>query len=283
MLGKLTTIDPCSLVDTGAFAEFGTAEIAAPESLDDCLVKIRTSGSETVDLYVGSLDSTDSYPDLAAKPSTEVSGGLKVVDYEADSEFFCTQLLVFSDGVTLSVTGSVYENEEPKLCDMVEAGMGQVVEVVRGDDVKHRDFPPNSLGRLDPCEATPAATVAKVPGLGSVEAKEYPGRHGCSWTAADNSVRVRVLFGVGEPPKPNQGGSQAPIADRPSVLVPTPEAGSFSFCSAHTAHIGFRAEGRSGLVEIATVFVRMKEGQVDAACTAATDVAAAVWPKLPKP
>ena len=45
----------------------------------------------------------------------------------------------------------------------------------------------------------------------------------------------------------------------------------------------FRATGQTGLVEIAGVFVRMPKGRIEAACRAATDVAAALWPKLPKP
>lgn len=283
LLGELTTVDPCSLVDPAVFSQFGTPEVAPPDSLDECLVKIRTSAPEPVDLYVGNLDRSDSYVDLPGKKSTEVPGGLRVVDYDVGTDLYCSQLLVFPDGITLSVNGSVYTGEEPRLCDMVRAGMAKVVDVVRGGDVEHRDFADNSLGRLDPCELTPSGLVASVLKLASIEARDYPAEHTCSWTTPDNSARVRVMFGAGAPPKPTQGATEETIAGRASVLQPTPEAGNFSFCNAQTPHIGFRADGQAGLVEIATVFVRMQKGQVDAACGAVTAIATAVWTKLPPP
>lgn len=282
MLGELTTIDPCSLTDTRKLASFGNAEPGVPDSLDDCLIEVKTSAPEPVELYVGGLDRTESWPDINVKPATDRQHGLKVVEYDSDSTY-CNHLLVFADGITLSVNAAVYEGEEPKLCDIVQAAMNTVVDVLGGGDVKHRSFARNSLGRVDPCGLVPVTALAAVPGLGSVRPKDYPAQHGCAWTAPDNSVRLRIMFTAGEPPKPTgDGAKEATVAGRASVLSPTPRAGSYVFCAQQTGHIPFRAGGQSGLVEIAAVFVRMKEGQLDAACKAATDVATAVWPKLPK-
>src|SRR5438093_10163029 len=75
LLGELSTVDPCSLTDPGVFSPFGTATLGAPDSLDDCLVEIRTSDATTVPLYVGSLDRVEALPDLAGRPSTELASG----------------------------------------------------------------------------------------------------------------------------------------------------------------------------------------------------------------
>ena len=281
LLGELATIDPCSLTDTAAFSAFGTATVTAPDSLDDCRLEIRTP--ELVTFYVGSLDRIEALPDINAKKSITRPGGLKIVDYATDPNY-CNQLLVFVDGVTLSVNASRYDGPEPKLCEMVHAGMDQVLEVLVRHAVRHRDFAANSLGSLDPCRLVPAAALASIPGIGAAAPRTYPAGHGCAWTAPDNSARVRVMFTAGPPPKPSGAGSnESPIAGRASVLSPTPEAGNYAFCGAQTGHIPLPVKGLSGLVEIAAVFVRMPKGQVDAACRAATEVAGAVWPKLPNP
>ncbi|HEV8560367.1 MAG TPA: hypothetical protein VGR06_28865 [Actinophytocola sp.] len=283
LLGAFTSLDPCSLTDPRVFAEFGTARFGVPDSLDDCLVEIRTSASAPVTVYVGSLDRAEAMPDLGARKSTEVPGGLKVVEYAADPGY-CNRLVVFADGITLSVNASLYEGEEPRLCDIVRAGVDKAVSVLREGGVRHREVARNSLSWLDPCRLVPLDTLAAVPGLDRAIPRTYPARHGCAWTAADNATRVRVMFTAGPPPKAaGRGATEAPIAGRTSVLSPTPDAGQYTFCGAQTGHIPFRAAGQTGLVEIAGVFVRMPKGQLDAACRAATDVAAALWPKLPKP
>jgi hypothetical protein len=283
LLGELTTIDPCSLIDPREFSAFGTAKLGVPDSLDDCLVEIKTSAPEPIALYLGSLDRAEAVPDLNAKPSADLGGGLRVIAYDGDTTY-CNKLLVFPDGVTLSVNASLYEGEEPRLCDIVDVGMSRAVQALRAGKVKHRDFRSNSLGRIDPCTIVATNVVAAVPGLGSVAPKDYPGKHSCAWTAPDNNTRLRVMFIAGPAPKPSgQGATESTVFGRSTVFSPTPEAGSYAFCGAQTGHIPFAAGGQAGVVEIASVFVRMQKGKVDEACRAATDVANAVWPKLPKP
>jgi hypothetical protein len=283
LLGELTTFDPCSLTDPRTFAAFGTATFGLPDSLDDCLIEIKTSAAEPITLYIGGLDRGETIPDINAKPSTDLPGGLRIVEYDSDSSY-CNRLLVFADGVTLSVNASLYERDEPRLCDIVKAAVDKAVEVLRDGGVRHRDFKSNSFGRIDPCEVVGADAVAAVPGLAAVAPKRYPAEHSCAWTAADNSTRLRVIFIAGPVPKPSgQGATQTAIADRSTVLSPTPEAGGYVFCGAQTAHIPFAAKDHSDVVEIAAVFVRMERGKVAEACRAASGVAQAVWPKLPKP
>jgi hypothetical protein len=281
-LGDRTTLDPCSLTDLSVFKPFGTASFGEPDSLDDCLVEIKTSASEPVRLYVGSLDWAEALPGINTKPSTAIYAGNKIVYYDTGANY-CNQLLALSDGVTLSVNAAQYDGAEPKLCDMVTAGMNQVIHVYAFGPVKHRHLASNSLGRLDPCLLVPADALTKVPGIGSIGAKGFPGKHGCVWTGPDGT-RLRVIFTVGPPPRPAADGSaEVTIAGRASVRSPTPDAGNYVFCGLEVPHIPFAAPDHPGLVEIAAVFVRMAKGRLDPACTAATDVANAVWPRLPTP
>ncbi|HEU5108358.1 MAG TPA: hypothetical protein VFT95_07350, partial [Micromonosporaceae bacterium] len=227
LIGDLTTVDPCSLTDTRELSSFGTATIGVPDSLDECLVDIKTSTAPVV-LYVGGLDRVTAFPDLAGKKSTDRAGGLRVVEYDSDDSY-CNHLLVFPDGITLSVNASVYEGSQPRLCDAVRAAMDSAIEAVLLDKVDHRAYARNSLGRVDPCELMPEQALAAVPGLGSVRPKQYPGQHNCAWTAADNSVRLRLMFIAGKPPKPvGPGATEGQVAGRGSVLSPTPDAGSYT-------------------------------------------------------
>jgi hypothetical protein len=224
----------------------------------------------------------DALPDLNSKPSTATGSGTRVVSYETGSHY-CNQLFVLPEGITMSVNAAQYDGTEPRLCDMVTAGMQRAVQVFAIGPVRHRELAANSLGRLDPCLLVPAEALAAVPGIASVAAKSYPARHGCAWTAQDGT-RMPVMFTVGPPPRPAaDGSSESSIAGRSSVRSPAPDAGNYVFCGVQAAHIPFSAKGQTGLVEIAAVSVRMPRGRVDAACTAADAVATAVWPKLPQP
>jgi hypothetical protein len=282
-LGDLTTIDPCSLTDPGVFDGFGTAKLGVPDSLHDCLVEIKTSAKSPVTLYVGGLDRTERYPDAAGKKSKDLPGGLRVVDYESEATR-CEQLLIFPDDITMSVYAALDDGEEPRLCDMVTAGMDKAVEVVRDRGVTHYVFPSGSLGSIDPCAVVPPEATEPAPGLGSAKPESWPARHSCFWASADGNTRIRVNFLIGRPIEANGRGSrEVSIAGRTTVVYQTPVSGDGVFCSAETSHIPFAVKGQSGLVEAANLFVRLPEGQMDAACKAAEEVATAVWPKLPKP
>jgi hypothetical protein len=281
LLGPFTSIDPCSLTDPAVFARFGTAKLGVLDSLDECLIEVTTSAPDPVVVYVGSLDHVDALPDYRGKRATDLPGGLTLVDYE-DDQTYCSKLLAFTDGITLTVSATLYDGTATNLCDLVRAGLDKVVEVVRDKKVQHRTFAPNSLAAIDPCATVDRAVLAAVPGLGDVEPKVYPGKHNCLWAGSDavSGPRLRVMFAVGIPPTPTGEGATAPaIAGRGSVVSPSPNAGSNVYCFVETAHIPFQP----GVSEKALVSVRLAKGQLDAACAAATAVASAVWPKLPIP
>src|SRR2546430_10978108 len=64
VLGDLTTVDPCSLTDPSEFSSFGASKLAPPDSLDECLVEIKTSAKEPLSVYIGALDRGAAYPEL---------------------------------------------------------------------------------------------------------------------------------------------------------------------------------------------------------------------------
>jgi hypothetical protein len=166
---------------------------------------------------------------------------------------------------------------------MVEAAMDHAVSVVLDEGVEHREATRDSLLLVDPCSLIDDADVAAVAGLtGLRKSDEYPAEHNCFWEGPGGTVTARLQFVAG--PKPGAygraGANENPVAGRPSALNPYPEVGQASYCSVETAGIPF-SEVTGDYFEIASVFVRMPGGQVDAGCVAAQAVAQQVWPKLP--
>jgi hypothetical protein len=283
-LGDLTTVEACSLTDTSVFSTFGSAALGVPDGFDSCTVEVTVGADQKVEVYLGDLDAVGQVADLPSKKSVSLPGGLTVVDYISDPDY-CEKLLIFPDGIALSVTAEAFDGAPPTLCDTASAAVDKVVAVVRAGKVGHHSYPARSLSGLDPCELMPAGAIAAVPGLGSAKPRAYPAQHSCLWRAGDASTNptVRVVFAPGTAPDATQPGvTQSAIGGRPTVLTPTPEAGANAYCGADTAGAAYQLSGYSGpLVEVATVYVRMQSGQVDAACQAATALATALWPKLP--
>ena len=286
VLGDLTTVDPCSLTDPDVFTTFGSADFAPPESLDYCAIAVEPSADVRVLVTVGLLDRLESTPDLAGKKIEEFEDGTYTARRDS-SPGFCSQALVFVDEVTLEVGTSTYEGTSPDTCPMVEAAMVKVLEVIENEEVAHREPVTDSLIALDPCSLVEDEAILALPGFEAAKRRDYPGHHQCYWETAtdDNRLSVRLVFGAGlTPTKWAAEGNSNPIAGRPTVTNLVPDAGTASFCTIDTGHLPYEeVAGQSGMVELASVFVRMPKGQIHVGCQAAVAVASAVWPQLPTP
>lgn len=278
----LTTVAPCSLTDLDVFADFGSAEFATPESLDYCAVRVRPSGENaSVVLSIGAFGTLSAQPEVEDERVKDVEGGLWVGQQD-ENPSFCSQLLVFPDGVTMQVSGTVYDGSA-NTCPMVEAGMDHAIEVVTDGDIEHRDPEAGSLVSLDPCSLVEDDDLAAIPGLEGVnQPDEYPGRHTCFWEKSPGSAQtVRLEFGAGVTPSTYGDGAESVVGGRPTVTNRYTEIGEHDFCAVETAHIPFDEIDGEDAVEVASVYVRVPTGQIDAGCAAALGVAGLVWPELP--
>lgn len=281
LLGDLAAFDPCSLTEPDVFAAFGDAEWGTVESLDYCTVDVTPDDGGLILLTIGQLDDLTENPN--ATEIEQLDGRLWIAQ-PIDEATLCTLLLVFEDNVTLEVTGSAVEGEEPRLCSVVRSGMDEVVRIIEAGEVGERDPPDRSLQPIDPCELLPDETVAAQSGMSGSERYEPPARHVCRWSASPGpeAMTVRVVFNAGPPPSVSRPGSVSrQIAGRSTIVTPVPELGSVSYCLVDAPHVEFESPGQDGLVEIASVWVRAAAGQVNLACQVATALATEVWPRLP--
>jgi hypothetical protein len=277
----LPTVAPCSLADPEVLAEFGDAGFATPESLDYCAIRVDTPSGADVLVSVGAFGVLSAQPDLDGKRVKDVDDDLWIGQQE-DDPAFCSQLLVFPDDITMQVSGSVYDGTADT-CPMVEAAMDHAAEVVLARDVEHREPGRDSLITVDPCSLVDDDDLAAVPGLEGVRQPDrYPAKHTCFWELGEGSpVTARLEFGAGPEPSVYGDGSEGRVGGRDSVTNRYTGVGENDYCAVETAHIPFDGIAGEDAVEVASVYVRMPGGQVDAACAAATAVAGLVWPELP--
>jgi hypothetical protein len=279
LLGDLTTVDPCGYVEPELFEQFGRADWGITESLDYCVIDVSTDDSE-VYLTIGHLDDQFVEEDLEDQRVRDIDDKLWI-GQPADEADYCSLMLVFTDEITLRVDGQVTEGTV-EICDLVEVGMDGVVEAIKADKVAHREPPADSLQPIDPCDLLSDASVFAQPGLADAARYDYPAKHECIWVT-DGAPTVRLLFATGPTPVPyGEGSTSSDIAGRPSVVYPVSDSEESSYCIVDTAHVPFTGPGQDeDVVEIASVWVDQEAGQVEAACAAATALAAEVWPKLP--
>ncbi|MFI7678356.1 hypothetical protein [Actinophytocola sp. NPDC049390] len=277
----LTTVAPCSLTDPEAFAEYGTPEFATPESFDYCAIRINTDGDADVLISVGAFGVLSAQPEIEGNRVKDVEPGMWV-GQQNDSSSFCSQLLVFPDGVTMQVAGTVYDGSADT-CPMVDTGMEWAIDVILDGDVEHRDPQNDSLITVDPCSLVGDGDIAAIPGLDGVNRPDdYPGKHTCFWEQRpDSPVTVRVEFGAGPEPAVYGDAKEGLVAGRQTVTSQYREINGHDYCAVETGHLPFTEIESEDVVEVASVYVRMPTGQVTKACAAATAVAELVWSELP--
>lgn len=277
-----TTVDPCSLTDLSVFDDLGDATYATPESFDYCSLRVELNDGGEAFLMVGELDAVD--PDRSGVPIDEFDGGLSLAQLD-DSPDYCSQLLVFPDDVSLYVQGSV-AGGTPDTCPAVEVAMKHVVEVVQDGEIEHRDPKDRSLVTMDPCDLLSDEDVQAVPGFEAADKPDQsPAKHECYWEtdAGPTRMSVRLTFGAGREPRASRpGANENLIAGRPSATNPYESIGDASICVVETGHILFEEVEGEDVVEVASMYVRMPAGQINAGCQAAVTLATIVWPGLPK-
>ncbi|MEU7527198.1 hypothetical protein AB0A74_15800 [Saccharothrix sp. NPDC042600] len=280
LLGDLPTVDPCGYVEARDLKQFGEAVDGRPESLDFCLVTVTVAGGAKLEVLFGTLEQVGSERDF--KGELVDYEDLRIVEEPGES-VRCARRLVFTDLVTLAVSVENYSEKtvpSTEMCRIADHATKVVADRVLAKEVEHRRFGAKSVGKLVACDAV-RASLAKVPGLTSPKAYEYPAGHQCRWSndGEASTPRARLTYAVGKPSEPDGKDSvREDVGGRPTVIYKS-SASSVSFCVAETTHIPFE----NGLQELAVVSVSLPSGTpADQACAAVKEVAAEVWANLPK-
>ncbi|MFC5286018.1 hypothetical protein ACFPM7_03055 [Actinokineospora guangxiensis] len=189
-----------------------------------------------------------------ALDTREAGHGLSVRTVQRDKTF-CAQQIVFADGVRVEVSGDVYSGDfAMEQCGPVKGMVEHILEYLLANKRPGNIEPaPNTLRSLDPCAVADKA-VKSVAAFRGARASELD-EHRCAWTE-----KAVVFFGWSD----DFGKDPAPfsLAGRETVEREIGEG----TCSVSGKHV---ANGPND-IETATIHVRNP------------DIAAALWPLLPK-
>ncbi|MGW1677783.1 DUF3558 family protein [Saccharopolyspora sp. NPDC002376] len=278
MLGDLRTVDPCTMTDPAALREFGSAENAGTVSLDYCLLHVKLTNGSLVQLAVGELGRGPDQPGDPIVPR----GPLRIVQ-NAPLPGHCSRQILFADDLALRVSADLLVGDPASgLCGIAEAGADTAAAALEQHRVGHREFPANSLARVDPCQVLDSAEVQQIPGLEEAQGQPNPSGHQCSWgEQSADSPRVQLSNTAGDPPKVLHGAAtEETIAGRRTVVSVVGGDPQLPLCSAETGNLPF---GPDGQVEVAQLVVAVPGMTGIDACEYARGLAGKAWPHLPPP
>lgn len=299
-LGDLTTLDPCSLVNTSSYQ--GRA-IAFPDYFSSCYVFVTLASSgQTIDLTVYYSGTGDVHQIDQNQFTVTKQGALTVaVQPHPVSTGQCQGNVYYTDtneiGMTTSAdSGTSSSPSASDLCQVVTTAAADVVAAINGKTFKHLSYPSGSMGRVDVCGLLAASSVKSVVGgLGTTNT--YPGGHSCYWGNWNNTSQPNVFFGTAlytGPEKTNTPGlTQQTMDGRQTLVVPSgstvSSTGSVMTCRADTAVHTWpswpgvmtpTSTGSTKIIEYATLEAAVS-GTQDQACQAAVRLATMAWSRLP--
>lgn len=301
-LGTLSTLDPCSLVDTKGFD--GTAQ-AFPYGFTACFV-FATKNDVTTDVTVDFSTTWDLSKVDHGKYSVKQQGGATVVtptDRSSTSacynDVFFTNtnvILVNAKPDSQNADGGASE-DSATLCTEADDATKSVADAINNHTATHLRLGSSSMAGFDACSALNEQTVRQTIG-GPGTKQSYPGGHDCFWGDWNDNSQPSVLFSTSlytDPQKPTDvpGETAQVIAAHPTVLVPqgADSTGTLYTCRADTPEHTWQSwpgkmtptdNGSSQIIEYASMRVTAK-GSQQAACQAAASFAAQTWPHLPQP
>jgi hypothetical protein len=201
-LGDPATADPCSLIRPEQFERFGKSILDTDSaSFDRCDVYIE-SGQDRAVARVQLVASSAVPP--AGEP--EERDGLVIVR-GAPVNGECVRTLRLSDGNDVRIVGQLLLGPLPAPCAVADVATDTALAVLTGGPVPRRSAPfdPRSLAMVDACGLLDPATVAKVPGLETVQPD--PGFAGwdCDWENVASGASIEVSYDRDEGISPNAG------------------------------------------------------------------------------
>jgi hypothetical protein len=270
-LGDLTRFNPCSVLDLDAMPDTWHVSIDVPAAYEYCAMSVNTKDSVLAEVQVGYLYESDhDGGEGQGRP-----GGLRVFPAE-DSDNACSRDIVFADGVALVVRSLGEDPSAP--CAFSDSVVGPVIDAVVAGRASGLAMPEHSLGAVDPCDVVTTEMASVVPGItAGVRPNRQLSGHSCWWTS-DEGTMLEVTFDIGRPPAGETGET---THGRYTAVTRYVDDSTSSTCSVVGEHVPFAFGSTTGLIERAGVWVYLKPGEVEAACTAGQQLADKLWPELP--
>jgi len=271
-LGDLTTFNPCSVLDADEMPDSWTVSVDVPAAYEYCAMSVTTQDGASAEVQVGYLYESD-HDGGGNRP-----GGLGVFPAD-DSGNACSRDIVFTDGIALVVRSWAQDDGDASaMCAISDEVVDPVIDAVVHGRAASLTLPEHSLGEIDPCEVVTPEMTAVVRGItAAVRPDRQLAEHTC-WWMSDEGTMLEVAFDIGRLPVGDTGET---VQGRYTATTQYADDESSSTCSVVGEHVPFEFESTTGLIERVGIWVYLKPGEVEAACTAGKQLADKLWPELP--
>ncbi|HJP76044.1 MAG TPA: hypothetical protein VJ914_17375 [Pseudonocardiaceae bacterium] len=279
-LGDFATLDPCSLIGVGALPADLAASPADRNSLDDCEFSITAGTERDVVLEIGDLASGSSDGLYSGGEQQLGPGGLDLEEGTL-SQGECDDALDFAgDQIKLKIAVfALSGNGSQALCDAANE-VGKALGDVMNSKTQFQHFtvPGKTIATMKACALVGDAHIGNYQ---LSDETEHPSGHSCEWTPDPGSAQVElgIDLAIGTKLDAQTADSHSRIDGIQTYTLKAPLS-DYARCEVDTYRAPWGNPG-AGLFELPSVWVIEPPGQIETACSLATQLATVVWPKLP--
>jgi hypothetical protein len=286
-LGDLRTLDPCSLVTLAALRSLGQARLGDPQSLDYCVVDLRTSAAE-LELHVGEVVDPATVPETsvdtpAPRQTEQLAGGQKIVE-GSPGLAGCEDRVLFTDQLALIATAAPTSGAATTAtCLAADAALRAALAVVAAQKVAHRIYPAHSFGPVNACSALTHDAVTSALALLQLAVQVgHPAGHQCEYGDQSQTYAALVLGAAYARFDGGPRSTTMTAAGHQVILVPEQPDGRVGECVGYSPHIAFPSGSGQPAMEMAELHVVLRSGAADAdACGRVRALAPQVFKHLP--
>ncbi|WP_052408058.1 serine/threonine-protein kinase [Allokutzneria albata] len=191
LIGEERTADPCSLVKLSVFRDFGPPEMKTNYgNFNRCDVLVDVGREEKLDVEVQLVKRASQ---TGQKEWRVIAGNPFDVLEAPSDETECNRLVRVDETYGVRVSAKL-PNSPRNLCEVADVAVETVREVLKQGPIPRRakDFPPDSLARVNACELLPASALAHLEGMNP--GVDVFGDWSCKWFTAVTRTEVHLRY-----------------------------------------------------------------------------------------
>ncbi len=193
VLGNPRTADPCALLSTKPFDEYGDVHVdPAYGEFNRCDVLVARGDDDIVDIELA-YSSDASAPD--SQSHARKAGRLTVVETSEEDDA-CDRVIQLLDGNQVEFTVKRLEETSLDVCALADKATAHAIGLLDRAPVPRRrnPFPPNSLARLDACDLLDPDAAKAMGGLDPREKEPDIARWDCTWDSDGSDAGLYLRF-----------------------------------------------------------------------------------------
>ncbi|MCP3803145.1 protein kinase [Allokutzneria sp. A3M-2-11 16] len=191
LVGEERTADPCSLIRLSVFRDFGPPELKTDYgNFNRCDVLIDVGREEKLDVEVQLVKRASQ---TGQKEWRVIAGNPFDVLEAPSGETECNRLVRVDETYGVRVSAKL-ANSPRNLCEVADVAVETVRDVLRQGPIPRRakDFPPESLARVNACALLPAPALAHLEGMNP--GVDVFGDWSCKWSTAVTRTEVHLRY-----------------------------------------------------------------------------------------